>query len=127
MPEIQQQQQQQQQYIHQMPLERTSSWHDLLNTPALELEEGRSSSSSDDDNYRYVDPANRKFRKPPIHFSISILRIDGDTQKKTCHPGSIFEGVVKLKLDTPLAAQHLKLVFKGAGKNIKDHVIFQVE
>lgn len=101
---------------HIMSLERTSSWHDILNTPAFDLEERRSSSSSDDDSYRYVDPANRKFRKPPVQFSISILRIDGDTQKKTCHPGSVFEGVVKLKLDTPLAAQHLKLVFKGAGK-----------
>jgi len=56
---------QQQQYI--MSLERTSSWHDILDTPAFDLEEGRSS-SSDDDNYRYVDPANRKFRKPPSQF-----------------------------------------------------------
>ncbi|KAK4512975.1 uncharacterized protein ATC70_003686 [Mucor velutinosus] len=110
---------QQQQYI--MSLERTSSWHDILDTPAFDLEEGRSS-SSDDDNYRYVDPANRKFRKPPVQFSISILRIDGDTQKKTCHPGSIFEGVVKLKLDTPLAAQHLKLVFKGAERIHSDTI-----
>ncbi|KAL7311841.1 hypothetical protein PS15m_009557 [Mucor circinelloides] len=111
----------QQQQQHIMSLERTSSWHDILSTPAFDLEEGRSS-SSDDDNYRFVDPANRKFRKPPVHFSISILRIDGDTQKKTCHPGSIFEGVVKLKLDTPLAAQHLKLVFKGAERIHSDTI-----
>ncbi|KAL0137300.1 hypothetical protein V8B55DRAFT_1527171 [Mucor lusitanicus] len=94
----------QQQQQHIMALERTSSWHDILNTPAFDLEEGRF--SSDDDNYRYVDPANRKFRKPP-----------------TCHPGSIFEGVVKLKLDTPLAAQHLKLVFKGAERIHSDTTI----
>ncbi|KAI8636720.1 hypothetical protein BD408DRAFT_425678 [Parasitella parasitica] len=104
-----------------MTTETISSLHDLLTTPALDLEQGRLF-SPDHADYRYVDSGNRKFRNPPNNFSISILRIDGDTQKKTCHPGSIFEGVVKLKLDAPLAAQHLKLVFKGAERIHSDAI-----
>lgn len=95
-------------------LERTLSWQDVRDTPSLSTR--RSSTVDHVDGYRYVDCSNRKYRKPPLHFSISITSIDGDIHKTTCHPGSIFEGVVKMRLDTPLAAEHLRLVFKGSGK-----------
>lgn len=101
-------------YQDPSPLERTLSWQDVRDTPRLSTR--RSSTTQDDNGYRYVDCSNRKYRKPPLQFSISISCIDGDTKKTTCHPGSIFEGIVHMKLDTPLAAEHLKLVFKASGK-----------
>ncbi|KAI9486034.1 MAG: hypothetical protein EXX96DRAFT_613873 [Benjaminiella poitrasii] len=64
--------------------------------------------------YRFVKNTDRKYRKPPARFSVKILSIDGDVNKKTCHPGSIFEGIVEIKADMPLAVQYLKLVFKAA-------------
>ncbi|KAI8337391.1 hypothetical protein EDC96DRAFT_450310 [Choanephora cucurbitarum] len=68
-------------------------------------------SSSD---YQFAKISDRKYRKPPVHFSVQLEHIDGDHQKSVCHPGSIFEGRVNIKLEAPLAAQYLKLVFKGA-------------
>ncbi|KAI7892095.1 uncharacterized protein EV154DRAFT_562741 [Mucor mucedo] len=93
-------------------LERTLSWQDVRDTPSLSTR--RSSTVDHVDGYRYVDCSNRKYRKPPLQFSISITSIDGNTNKTTCHPGSIFEGMVHMKLDTPLAAEHLRLVFKAS-------------
>jgi hypothetical protein len=100
------------------PLERALSWQDVRDAPSLSSRRSSTTNDNNDDaaNYRYVDWSNRKYRKPPVHFSASVVRIDGDTSKKTCHPGSIFEGIIHIKLDAPLAAQYLKLVFKAAGK-----------
>lgn len=97
-----------------IPLERALSWQDVRDSPALSSR--RSSTTEDNNGYRYVDCSNRKYRKPPLQFSISVICIDGDTNKTTCHPGSIFEGMVQIKLDSPLAVEHLKLVFKASGK-----------
>ena len=68
-------------------------------------------------DYQFAKISDRKYRKPPVHFSVQLEHIDGDHQKSVCHPGSIFEGRVNIKLEAPLAAQYLKLVFKGAGKH----------
>lgn len=68
-----------------------------------------------EEEYQFVDRSLRKYRKPPVYFSIALKCIDGDSQKTTCYPGSTIEGIVKIKVDTALAAHHLKLVFKGAG------------
>ncbi|KAI8065398.1 uncharacterized protein B0P05DRAFT_580936 [Gilbertella persicaria] len=86
-------------------MERTLSWQDVRDAPSLS-----------NHNYRFVEISNRKYRKPPIWFSVKVNRIDGNSQQTTCHPGSIFEGTVNIKLETPIAAQYLKLVFKGAEK-----------
>jgi hypothetical protein len=111
---------QQQQLDDYSPLERALSWQDVRDAPSLSSRRSSSAEDIGDDsnsNYRYVDSSNRKYRKPPLCFSITLTCIDGDSRKKTCHPGSIFEGTVNLKLESPLAAQHLNLVFKGAGNN----------
>jgi hypothetical protein len=99
-------------------LERSLSWQDVRDAPSLSSQRSSSGEDTSDDsssNYRYVDSSNRKYRKPPLCFSIVLTHIDGDSRKKTCHPGSIFEGTVHLKLESPLAAQYLKVIFKGAG------------
>ena len=96
------------------PLERALSWQDARDAPSLSSR--RSSTAEQTDGYRYVDSSNRQYRNPPVNFSATLLRIDGEMNRKTCHPGSIIEGVVKIKLDSPLAAQCLKLIFKGTGK-----------
>ncbi|GAA5796506.1 hypothetical protein EDC94DRAFT_695904 [Helicostylum pulchrum] len=95
-----------------LQLDRPLSWQDVRDVPYLSTR--RPSIVEGENGYRYVDCTNRKYRKPPIQFSISVLRIDGNTAQTTCRPGSIFEGVVRIKLATPLAAEQLKLVFKAA-------------
>jgi hypothetical protein len=93
------------------------SWEDFFDTP-----HSITHYQAQEEQYQFVDQSLRKYRKPPVHFSIAIKCIDGDTHKATCYPGSTIEGVVKIKLDTPLAAHHLKLVFKGSGKIIMMNV-----
>jgi hypothetical protein len=66
--------------------------------------------------YRYVPACDRSYRKPPLHFSIEITRCDGNPHLKTLHPGSIFEGFVSISVESALAAQHIKLIFRAAGK-----------
>jgi hypothetical protein len=66
--------------------------------------------------YRYVKCTNRHYQKAPTHFSISLTSCDNNPLSDTCHPGSIIEGFVHLSLESPLAAQYIKLVFKAAGK-----------
>lgn len=112
-------QQPQQQLLEYQPLERVLSWQDIRDAPSLSSRRS-SVALEEEEQYRYVDCSSRKYRKPPIHFSISVTRIDGDTTKKTCHPGSIFEGNIRIKLESPLAAQYLKVVFKAAGKMTSD-------
>ncbi|KAI8385735.1 hypothetical protein BD560DRAFT_322149 [Blakeslea trispora] len=73
-------------------------------------------------DYRFVQTSDRKYRKPPVHFSVRLEHIDGDHHKSMCHPGSIIEGTVNIKLDAPLAAQYLKLVFKGAERIHHDSI-----
>jgi hypothetical protein len=106
------QEQQPQDYL---PLERALSWQDIRDAPSLSSRRSSVAVEEEEVRYRYVDCSNRKYRKPPLHFSLSITRIDGDTQKKTSHPGSIIEGIVTVKLESPLAAQYLKVIFKAAG------------
>jgi hypothetical protein len=102
------------------PLERTISWQDIRDAPLLS-----SRHSQNDQGYIYVDSNNRKYRKPPVHFSVNITSIDGDPHKKTCQPGSTVSGYVQLNLDSPLAAQYLKLLFRATGKKKKKEI--QVE
>jgi hypothetical protein len=97
------------------PLERALSWQDIRDAPSLSGR--RLSTEEQGDGYRYVDCSNRRYRNPPVNFFIKLKSIDGNVQQKTCHPGSVFEGTVNIKLDAPLAAQYLKLVFKGAGNH----------
>lgn len=95
-------------------LERSLSWQDARDAPSL----SERRSTEEQDGYRYVDCSNRKYRNPPVHFSITLKNVDGNTRKTTCHPGSIFEGTVNIKLDSPLAARCLKLTFRGSGNNV---------
>ncbi|CEG69149.1 hypothetical protein RMATCC62417_05274 [Rhizopus microsporus] len=98
------------------PLERTISWQDIRDAPLLS-----SRHSQSDQGYIYVDSNNRKYRKPPVHFSVNITSIDGDPHKKTCQPGSTVSGYVQLNLDSPLAAQYLKLLFRATEHIYKDN------
>lgn len=91
-------------------LERSLSWQDARDAPSL----SERRSTEEQDGYRYVDCSNRKYRNPPVHFSITLKSIDGTTQRTTCHPGSVFEGTINIKLDQPLAARCLKLTFRGS-------------
>ncbi|RCI07294.1 hypothetical protein CU098_014015 [Rhizopus stolonifer] len=87
------------------PLERPLSWQDTRDVFPL--------SSRQLQGYTYVDSSNRKYRKPPVHFSANITSIDGDCSKTTCYPGSTFAGYVQLNVEYPLAAQYLKLLFRA--------------
>jgi hypothetical protein len=81
------------------------SWQNAF--PAIQPEET---------TYRYVKCTNRHYQKAPTHFSINLTSCDNNPLSDTCHPGSIIEGFVHLSLESPLAAQYIKLVFKAAGK-----------
>ncbi|KAG1049191.1 hypothetical protein G6F43_008465 [Rhizopus delemar] len=71
--------------------------------------------SSRDQGYIFVDSLNRKYKRPPVHFSVNVTSIDGDYNKTTCHPGSTFTGHIQLNIEYPLAAQCLKFIFRATG------------
>lgn len=104
--------------IYNNSVEQEASLQDVREVPYSGTTRRRSSIVEGLDGYRYVDYDNRKYRKPPTQFHVTITRIDGNSRQTSCRPGSIFEGNVYIKLATPLAAEQLKLVFKAAGKHI---------
>ncbi|KAL0075217.1 hypothetical protein J3Q64DRAFT_1664294 [Phycomyces blakesleeanus] len=65
---------------------------------------------------RYVSRGSREFIRPPISFTIKLSPHHYRNQQAVCYPGAVLEGVVSVTLKEPLAAQHLKLVFKAAEK-----------
>jgi hypothetical protein len=90
---------------------------ELHNNPVL-------SAQGPERQYRYVPASDRTYRKPPLHFSIEITRCDGNPHLKTLHPGSIFEGFISISVESALAAQHIKLIFRAAGKVERIHFYF---
>ncbi|KAI9244308.1 hypothetical protein BY458DRAFT_529776 [Sporodiniella umbellata] len=88
------------------PLERAYEMHGYEGASYLAL-------TRQPEDPTFVDSTDRKYKKPPAHFSTHITNIDGDCVKKTCHPGSTFSGYVQLNVEFPLAAQYLKLLFKA--------------
>ncbi|KAI9030010.1 hypothetical protein CLU79DRAFT_695530 [Phycomyces nitens] len=65
---------------------------------------------------RYVSRGSREFTRPPTSFTIQLSPHHYRNQQGVCYPGAVLEGVVNVTLGEPLAAQHLKLVFKAAEK-----------
>lgn len=61
---------------------------------------------------RYIPRLSPLYRRAPVRFSIQPTMQD----TFECSPGSIFQGTIHLQLAEPLAAQHLKLSFRGLGE-----------
>lgn len=56
-------------------------------------------------------------RHPNISFNILFYpQYQNDDGQVVCHPGSVFEGIVQVKVAVPMPVHHLKLVFKATGK-----------
>lgn len=56
-------------------------------------------------------------KHPNINFNILFYpQYQDDDGKIVCHPGSVFEGIVQVKVTQPMPVHHIKLVFKASGK-----------
>ncbi|KAI9485641.1 MAG: hypothetical protein EXX96DRAFT_603939 [Benjaminiella poitrasii] len=54
-------------------------------------------------------------RHPDIDFNIMFYpQYQNDEGQVVCHPGSVFEGIVKIKVSAPMPVYHIKLVFKAS-------------
>lgn len=55
-------------------------------------------------------------KHPNISFNILFYpQYQNDDGQVVCHPGSVFEGVVQIKVAEPMPVHHIKLVFKASG------------
>lgn len=51
-----------------------------------------------------------------ISFDIMFYpQYQNEEGKVVCHPGSVFEGIVQVKVTQPMPVHHIKLVFKASG------------
>lgn len=58
------------------------------------------------------------------NFSFDILfypQYQDDNGQVVCYPGSVFEGIVQVKVSAPTPVHHIKLVFKASGKLISQY------
>ncbi|KAI9271024.1 hypothetical protein EDC94DRAFT_596867 [Helicostylum pulchrum] len=54
-------------------------------------------------------------KHPNISFNILFYpQYQNDEGQVVCHPGSVFEGVVQVKVTAPMPVHHIKLVFKAS-------------
>ncbi|KAG2202140.1 hypothetical protein INT47_008112 [Mucor saturninus] len=54
-------------------------------------------------------------KHPNISFNILFYpQYQNDDGQVVCHPGSVFEGVVQIKVTEPMPVHHIKLVFKAS-------------
>ncbi|CAO3656143.1 unnamed protein product [Mucor hiemalis] len=54
-------------------------------------------------------------KHPNINFNILFYpQYQDDDGKIVCHPGSVFEGIVQVKVTQPMPVHHIKLVFKAS-------------
>lgn len=61
-------------------------------------------------------------RHPNINCNILFYpQYQNDHGQVICYPGSVFEGVVQIKITEPIPVHHIKLVFKASGKKKKSH------
>ncbi|KAI9323641.1 hypothetical protein BX666DRAFT_2022370 [Dichotomocladium elegans] len=86
---------------------------------------------------RFVDRLSLKYKHPPVRFKIEPApqHCNGQGQL-VCAPGSFIQGRVLVQLSEPLAAIHLKLVFKASesvnydamdcGKRLSEDKLFNV-
>jgi hypothetical protein len=57
-------------------------------------------------------------RHPNISFNILFYpQYHNDEGQVVCHPGSVFEGIVQVRVMEPMPVHHIKLVFKASGKS----------
>lgn len=62
-------------------------------------------------------------KHPNISFNILFYpQYQNDEGQVVCHPGSVFEGVVQVKVTAPMPVHHIKLVFKASGTFIYIHI-----
>ncbi|KAI8393912.1 uncharacterized protein BYT42DRAFT_552650 [Radiomyces spectabilis] len=93
-----------------LELERQVSLQELQDQPQLTFNEPARP-------LRYVSIHNRQFRRPPAHFYVQTTReYYNHDHRILCYPGAVFQGTVHIKLNEPLAAQHVKLIFKASEK-----------
>lgn len=64
-------------------------------------------------------------KHPNISFNILFYpQYQNDQGQVVCHPGSVFEGIVQVKVTEPMPVHHIKLVFKASGKYVTMHFFY---
>jgi hypothetical protein len=80
-----------------------------------------------EEGYSKRSPRNSKMianfmgtRHPNIDFNVLFYpQYQNEHGQVVCHPGSVFEGIVQVKVAVAMPVHHIKLVFKASGKNNK--------